>query len=42
MRSHIEVIDVGVTNGVAHVVSNVLTTPTFTVWDVVSDMPQLR
>ncbi|XP_005090829.1 uncharacterized protein LOC101850694 [Aplysia californica] len=41
VRSHVEVLDVGVVNGVAHVISNVLATPTFTLWDVVSDIPEL-
>ncbi|KAH9491607.1 hypothetical protein Btru_031022 [Bulinus truncatus] len=42
MTSKIEVLDIGVTNGVVHLISNVLFAEGFTIWEAVSDIPQLK
>ncbi|KAK3799814.1 hypothetical protein RRG08_048538 [Elysia crispata] len=42
VRSRVEVMDIGVINGAVHLIKNMLYSDQFTVWDAVSDMPQLR
>ncbi|XP_055872602.1 uncharacterized protein LOC106073270 isoform X3 [Biomphalaria glabrata] len=42
MSVKIEVKDIGVTNGVVHLVSNVLFADGYTIWNAVSDIPQLK
>ncbi|XP_059159648.1 uncharacterized protein LOC131943508 [Physella acuta] len=42
VRSRIEVLDIGVTNGVVHLISNILSAEGFTIWQAVSDIPQLK
>ncbi|GFR75111.1 fasciclin-1 [Elysia marginata] len=40
--SRVEVMDIGVINGVVHLVKNILHADQFTIWDALTDMPQLR
>lgn len=41
IRSRISVTDIGVTNGVVHLLDNLLTI-NFTMWEAISDIPALR
>ncbi|GFN95738.1 transforming growth factor-beta-induced protein ig-h3 [Plakobranchus ocellatus] len=42
VRSRVEVRDIGVTNGIVHLIKNVLHCDQFTIWEAMSDIPQLK